>query len=102
MPFSSFAPITEIERGDAEIVKKRRKIGAENPDAQITAAARFFTLVGRSVKQRAGLQTLPGRNPCLRIVDARATSFTAPPAIQLGADLLDAVSRPPYVPRSRT
>jgi len=46
MPFSSFAPITEIERGDAEIVKKRRKIGAENPDAQITAAARSLRWSG--------------------------------------------------------
>src|SRR5271156_146555 len=43
-----FAPIAEVQRGDAEMVKKRSKIGAgtKSPDAQISAAARFLSLLG--------------------------------------------------------
>ena len=72
MPCSSSPAVSEIERGDAEVIEESGEVGAgtERVDAQIGALAKFFAIVGGlGVGDFRELQALPDGQLGLRIFD---------------------------------
>ena len=73
MPPPSSPPIAEIQRGDAEVIEKRRVVraGAQRADAQVVPAANVFCARRPVLASRdaVGLQALPDGDLRFGILD---------------------------------